>query len=122
MRCGPLPRESSRANEVTMEQAERCELDAIEGPSLGRLQLQTMLQRASADMLRINDENNGALLAMAIAAVQSQNAMADDCRARGGETHELAARARGAPLAAIGIWATKGHCPSGRPFSFGARP
>ena len=63
-----------------MEQVERCELDAIEGPSLGRLQLQTMLQRASADMLRINDEN-GALLATATAAMQSQTAMADDCHA-----------------------------------------
>ena len=40
-RCDPLPRESSRANEVTMEQVERCELGAIEGPSLGRLQLQS---------------------------------------------------------------------------------
>ena len=36
-RCDPLPLESSRANEVTMEQVERCELDAIKGPSLGRL-------------------------------------------------------------------------------------
>ena len=63
-----------------MEQVGRCELDAIEGPSLGRLQLQTMLQRASADMLRINDEN-GALLATATAAMQSQTAMADDCHA-----------------------------------------
>ena len=43
-RCDPLPRESSRANEVAMEQAERCELGAIEGPSLGRLQLQAMLR------------------------------------------------------------------------------
>ena len=77
-RCDPLPRESSRANEVTMEQVERCELDAIEGPSLGRLQLQTMLQRASADMLRISDEN-GALLATATAAMQPQTAMANDC-------------------------------------------
>ena len=42
-RCDRLPRESSRANEVTMEQVERRELDAIEGPSLGRLQLQTLL-------------------------------------------------------------------------------
>ena len=56
----------------------RCELDAIEGPSLDRLQLQTMLQRASADMLRISDEN-GALLATATAAMQPQTAMADDC-------------------------------------------
>ena len=32
-RLDPLPRESSRVNEVTMEQAERCELGAIEGPS-----------------------------------------------------------------------------------------
>ena len=79
-RCDPLPLESSRANEVTMEQVKRFELDAIEGLSLGRLQLPTMLQRASADMLRINDEN-GALLATATAATQSQNAMADDCRA-----------------------------------------
>ena len=38
-RCDPLPCDSSRANEVTMEQVERCELGAIEGPSLGRLQL-----------------------------------------------------------------------------------
>ena len=30
-RCDPLPRESSRANEVTMEQVERRELGAIEG-------------------------------------------------------------------------------------------
>ena len=44
-RCDLLPRASSRANEVTMEQFERGELDAIEGPSLGRLQTQTMLQR-----------------------------------------------------------------------------
>ena len=28
-RCDPLPRASSRANEVTMEQVERCELGAI---------------------------------------------------------------------------------------------
>ena len=37
-RCDPLPRESSRANEVAMEQVERCELGAIEawieGPAL----------------------------------------------------------------------------------------
>ena len=79
-RCDRLPRESSRANEVTMEQVERCELDAIEGPSLGRLQLQTMLQRASTDMSRINAEDD-ALLATATAAMQSRNAMADDCRA-----------------------------------------
>ena len=79
-RCDPLPREPSCANEVIMEQVERCELDATEGPSLGRLQLQTMLQKASAGMLRINSEN-GALLATATAAMQSQNAMADDCRA-----------------------------------------
>ena len=78
-RCDPLPRESSRANEVTMEQVERCELDAIEGPSLGRLQSQTMLQRALADMLSI-DAENGALLTTVAAAMQSQNAMADDCR------------------------------------------
>ena len=39
-----------------------------------------MLQRASADMLRTNDEN-GALLATATAAMQSQNAIVDDCRA-----------------------------------------
>ena len=63
-----------------MEQVERCELGAIEGPSLGRLQLQTILQRASADMLSISVEN-GALLVTAAAAMQSQNAMADDCRA-----------------------------------------
>ena len=44
-RCDPLPRESSRASEVTMEQAERCELDAIEGLSLGRLQLQLQTMR-----------------------------------------------------------------------------
>ena len=76
-RCDPLPRESSpRANEVAMEQVGRCELDATEGPSLGRLQLQTMLQRASAGMLRINAEN-GALLATATAAVQSQNTERD---------------------------------------------
>ena len=63
-----------------MEQVERCELDAIEGPSLGRLQSQTMLQRALADMLSI-DAENGALLATVAAAMQSQGAMADDCRA-----------------------------------------
>ena len=52
-RCDLLPRESL-ANEVTMEQFERCELDAIEGPSLGRrLQTQTMLQRVLADMLNV---------------------------------------------------------------------
>ena len=32
-RCDPATHESSRANEVTMEQVERCELNAIEGPS-----------------------------------------------------------------------------------------
>ena len=88
-RCDPLPRESSRANEVTMEQVGRSELGAIESPSLGRLQLQTMLQRASADMLGINAEN-GALLATAAAAMQPPNAMADDCRvhlAAGGPAH-----------------------------------
>ena len=79
-RCDPLPRESSRANEVTMEQVERCELGAIEGPSLGRQQTQTLLQRVSADMLSI-DAENGALLATAAAAMQSWSAMADDCRA-----------------------------------------
>ena len=63
-----------------MEQFERGELDAIEGPSLGRLQTQTMLQRALAGMLSI-DAENGALLATAAAAVQSRNAVADDCRA-----------------------------------------
>ena len=79
-RCDPLPSESSRANEVTMEQVERCELGAIEGPSLGRQQIQTLLQRVSADMLSI-DAENGALLATAAAAMQSRSAMADDCRA-----------------------------------------
>ena len=44
-RCDLLPRESSRANEVTMEQAGRCELDAIEGPSLGRVRLQTIASK-----------------------------------------------------------------------------
>ena len=78
--CDLLPREPSRANEVTMGQFERCELDAIEGPSLGRLQTQTMLQRALAGMLSIDSEN-GALLATAAAAMQSRNAMAADCRA-----------------------------------------
>ena len=68
-RCDPLPREFSRANEVTMEQVERCELDAIEGPSLGRLQLQTMLEWASAEMLSIGAEN-GALMATEAAAIQ----------------------------------------------------
>ena len=63
-----------------MEQFRRCELDAIEGPSLGRLQTQTMLQRALADMSSI-DAESGALLATAAAAIQSRNAMADDCRA-----------------------------------------
>ena len=62
-----------------MEQFERGELGAIEGPSLGRLPTQTMLQRALADMVNI-DAENGALLATAAAAMQSQNAMADDCR------------------------------------------
>ena len=76
-RCDLLPRESL-ANEVTMEQFERCELDAIEGPSLGRLQTQMLLQ--VADMLSI-DAENGALLATAAAAMQSMKAMADDCRA-----------------------------------------
>ena len=61
-----------------MEQFERCELDAIEGPSLGRLQTQMLLQ--VADMLSI-DAENGALLATAAAAMQSKKAMADDCRA-----------------------------------------
>ena len=64
-----------------MEQVERCELDAIEGPSLGRLQLQTMLRWASAEMLSIGAEN-GALLATVAAAIQPQNAMADDHRDR----------------------------------------
>ena len=68
-----------------MEQFERCELDAIEGPSLGQLQTQMMLQ--IADMLSI-DAENGALLATAAAAMQSKKAMADDCRA-----HLLALRA-----------------------------
>ena len=77
-RCDLLPRASSRANEVTMEQFERGELDAIEGPSLGRQQTQMMLQ--VADMLSI-DAENGALLATAAAAMQSKKAMADDCRA-----------------------------------------
>ena len=77
-RCDLLPRESL-ANEVTMEQFERCELDAIEGPSLGRLQTQMLLQRVLAGMLSI-DAENGALLATAAAAMQPQNAMADDCR------------------------------------------
>ena len=65
-----------------MEQFERgeFELGAIEGPSLGRLQTQAMLQSALAGMLSI-DAENGALLATAAAAMQSQNAMADDCRA-----------------------------------------
>ena len=62
-----------------MEQVGRCELDAIEGPSLGRLQLQTMLKWTSAEMLSI-DAENGALLVTVAAAIQSQNAMADDCR------------------------------------------
>ena len=44
-RCDPLPPESSRANEVTMEQAGRCELGAIEGPSLGRVRLQTIASK-----------------------------------------------------------------------------
>ena len=35
-RCDPLPYVTSRASEVTMEQAERCELDAIEGLSYRR--------------------------------------------------------------------------------------
>ena len=51
-----------------MEQFERCELGAIEGPSLGRLQTQTMLQRVLADMLSI-DAKNGALLATVAAAM-----------------------------------------------------
>ena len=62
-----------------MEQFERCELDAIEGPSLGRLQTQMMLQIAG--MLSI-DAENGALMATEAAAIQSQNAMADDCSDR----------------------------------------
>ena len=77
-RCDLLPRASSRADEVTMEQFERGELDAIEGPSLGRQQTQMMLQ--VADMLSI-DAENGALLATAAAAMQSKRAMADACRA-----------------------------------------
>ena len=63
-----------------MEQVGRCELDAIEGPSLGRLQLRTMPQMASAGMLSITAENS-ALLATAAAAMQPQGAMADGCRA-----------------------------------------
>ena len=62
-----------------MEQFERGELDAIEGPSLGRQQTQMMLQ--VADMLSI-DAENGALLATAAAAMQSKRAMADACRAQ----------------------------------------
>ena len=62
-----------------MEQVERCELDAIEGPSLGRLQLQAIMKWTSAEMLSNNAEN-GALLATVAAAIQSQNAMADYCR------------------------------------------
>ena len=61
-----------------MEQVERCELDAIEGSSLGRLQLQTMLKWASAEILSIGAERS-ALMASEAAAIQSQNAMVDDC-------------------------------------------
>ena len=64
-----------------MEQVERCELDAIEGLSLGRLQLQTMLRWALAEMFRVGAEN-GALMATVTAAIQSQHAMADDFRDR----------------------------------------
>ena len=42
--CEPLPCESFRASEAIMEQVERCELGAVEGLSLGRLQLQTILR------------------------------------------------------------------------------
>ena len=88
-RCGLLPRASSRANEVTMGHFERGELVAIGGPSLGRQQTQTILQRVLAGMLSIGAEN-GALLATAAAAMQPPNAMADDCRAHlaaGGPAH-----------------------------------
>ena len=44
------------------------------------------------------------------------------CLSGGGETRELAARARRAALAVIGLRAMKGHCTGGRPLSFGARP
>ena len=44
------------------------------------------------------------------------------CLSGGGETRKLAARARRAALAAIGLRAVKGHCTGGRPLSFGARP
>ena len=64
-----------------MEQVERCELDAIDGPSLDRLQLQTMLKRASAETLGIG-AGNIALMATEAAAMQSQNAMAGDCSDR----------------------------------------
>ena len=44
------------------------------------------------------------------------------CLSGGGETRELAARARRAALVVVGSAHVKGHCTGGRPLSFGARP
>ena len=44
------------------------------------------------------------------------------CLSGGGETRELAARARRAALVVICLRTMEGHCTGGRPLSFGARP
>ena len=44
------------------------------------------------------------------------------CLSGGGETHELAARARRAALVLTGLRSMEVHCTCGRPLSFGARP
>ena len=44
------------------------------------------------------------------------------CLSGGGETRELAARARRAALVLAGLRSMEGYCTGGRPLSFGARP
>ena len=75
------------------------------------LRCKTVVRRASCDLQR----------AAGIRVPRDERHCAG-CLSGGGETRELAARARRAALAAIGVRAMKGHCTGGRPLSFGARP
>ena len=71
----------------------------------------TVVRRASCDLQQRSRHSRG-----------TRKRHCAGCLSGGGETRELAARARRAALVVVGFCAMKGHCTGGRPLSFGARP